>query len=409
MMALLNENYLKLKAGYLFPEIRRRTEAFVDSHPQAAIIKMGIGDVVRGIPRPVADAMKAACEELAHDESFHGYPPEQGYDFLVEAIVEHEFGSRGVTISPDEVFLSDGAKCDSANIQEIFSVDQVVALTDPVYPVYCDSNVMAGRTGEADDAGRYGGLVYLPCTAQNGFSPPLPEGHVDLIYLCSPNNPTGAVMSRHDLGRWVEYARSEGAVIIFDAAYEAYISDTGIPHSIYEIDGARDVAIEMRSYSKTAGFTGVRCAYTVVPKELMVGTQVGDEVALHGIWSRRQATKYNGVSYPVQRGAAACYTPEGSRAVRELVDFYMSNATLMKSELTAAGYTVHGGDNAPYLWIVCPPGQDSWGFFDVLLQQAHIVSTPGAGFGSAGEGYVRLSAFQQRDSVAEALKRIREL
>jgi LL-diaminopimelate aminotransferase len=408
-MALFNENYLKLKAGYLFPEIGRRTASFITANPEAAVIKMGIGDVVRGIPRPVADAMKDACEELAHDESFRGYPPGQGYDFLLEAIAEHEFGSRGVTVTTDEIFLSDGAKCDSANIQEIFGIDQIVAMTDPVYPVYCDSNVMAGRTGKADEAGRYEGLVYLPCTSDNRFSPALPDGHVDLIYLCSPNNPTGSVMSRQVLAKWVDYARREQAVIIFDAAYEAYISDSDIPHSIYEIDGAREVAIEMRSYSKTAGFTGVRCGFTVVPKELMGSSSDGQSLSLNSLWNRRQSTKYNGVSYPVQRGAAACYLPEGKAAVRDLVDFYMANATVMKAELSAAGYTVYGGDNAPYLWIVCPPGNDSWGFFDVLLQQANIVSTPGAGFGSAGEGYVRLSAFQQRDQVQEAMRRIREL
>ncbi len=408
-MALLNQNYLKLKAGYLFPEIGRRTATFAAANPEAAIIKMGIGDVVRGIPRPVADAMKDACEELAHDESFHGYPPGQGYEFLLEAIAEHEFGSRGVAVAADEIFLSDGAKCDAANIQEIFAIDQVVALTDPVYPVYCDSNVMAGRTGDADEEGRYSGLVYLPCTADNGFSPALPDEHVDLIYLCSPNNPTGAVLSRDVLGQWVEYARREKAVIIFDAAYEAYINDPDIPHSIYEIDGAHDVAIEMRSYSKTAGFTGVRCAFSVVPKELMAATRGGTKVSLHGIWDRRQSTKYNGVSYPVQRGAAACYTPEGKAAVADLVAFYMSNAALMKTDLTGAGYSVYGGDNAPYLWIVCPSGTDSWGFFDILLHKAHVVSTPGAGFGSEGEGYVRLSAFQQRDKVEDALERIRRL
>lgn len=408
-MALLNEHYLKLKAGYLFPEIGRRTAAFAEAHPEAAIIRMGIGDVVRGIPRPVADAMKEACEELAHDDTFRGYPPGQGYDFLLEAIAAHEFGSRGVTVAPDEVFLSDGGKCDSANIQEIFGLDQVVALTDPVYPVYCDANVMAGRTGPADADGRYGGLVYLPCTADNGFSPPLPDGHVDLVYLCSPNNPTGAVMTQADLARWVDYARRERAVILFDAAYEAYIQDRAIPHSIYEIDGAREVAIEMRSYSKTAGFTGVRCAFTVVPKTLMGYTPSGEARPLHALWERRQSTKYNGVSYPVQRGAAACYTPAGQAAVRGLVAFYMGNAARMRTGLTAAGYRVYGADNAPYLWIACPPGTDSWGFFDRLLSQAHVVSTPGAGFGAAGEGYIRLSAFQQRDEVEEALARIRKL
>jgi LL-diaminopimelate aminotransferase len=408
-MALLNEHYLKLKAGYLFPEIRRRTAAFADAHPGAEVIRMGIGDVVRGIPRPVADAMKEACEELAHDETFHGYPPEYGYDFLLEAIAENDFGGRGVDVDAGEIVLSDGAKCDSANIQEIFGVDQVVALTDPVYPVYCDSNVMAGRTGDTDDAGRYEGLVYLPCTADNGFSPPLPDGHVDLIYLCSPNNPTGSVMTRDDLAAWVDYARRERAVILFDAAYEAYITDPEIPHSIYEIDGAREVALEMRSFSKTAGFTGVRCAYTVVPKELMGYTAAGEARPLLDLWRRRQSTKYNGVSYPVQRGAAACYTDAGKAAVVELVEFYQSNAAVMKEALTAMGYVVYGADNAPYLWITCPPGTDSWSFFDRMLERAHVVGTPGAGFGAAGEGYFRLSAFQQRDMVEEALARIRRL
>lgn len=408
-MALLNEHYLKLRAGYLFPEIGRRTAAFAKAHPRAQIIRMGIGDVVRAIPRPVADAMKAACEELAHDDTFHGYPPGQGYDFLLEAIAEHEFAPRGVVVAPDEVFLSDGGKCDAANLQEIFGLDQVVALTDPVYPVYCDANVMAGRTGPADADGRYAGLVYLPCTAATEFAPPLPDRHVDLIYLCSPNNPTGAVLTRSDLARWVDYARRERAVILFDAAYEAYITDPSVPHSIYEIDGARQVAIELRSYSKTAGFTGVRCAFAVVPKELMAYAPGGETRALHALWDRRQSTKFNGVSYPVQRGAAACYTPEGKAAVRDLVDFYMGNAALMKRELTAAGYRVYGADNAPYLWLECPGGADSWGFFDRLLRQAHVVSTPGAGFGAAGEGYIRLSAFQHRDKVAEAMDRIRRL
>lgn len=405
-MATLNENYLKLKAGYLFPEIGRRSQAFADAHPDARVIKMGIGDVVRGIPRPVADAMKEACEELAHDETFRGYPPGQGYDFLLEAIAKHEFGSRNVSIGADEIFLSDGAKCDSANIQEIFGLDNVVAMTDPVYPVYCDSNVMAGRTGEADEMGRYAGLVYLPCLEETGFAPPLPQTHVDIIYLCSPNNPTGAVMSREDLMRWIDYARAEGAIIIFDAAYEAYITDPSIPHSIYELDGAREVAIEMRSYSKTASFTGVRCGFTVVPKQLQLAAADGSLHSLHSLWSRRQSTKYNGVSYPVQRGAAACYTTEGAAAVRELVDFYLANATIMQQRLTGAGYKVFGGDNAPYLWITCPDGVDSWGFFDRLLHNAHVVSTPGAGFGAAGEGYLRLSAFQHRDMVEEAMDRI---
>ena len=408
-MAHVNENYLKLAAGYLFPEIGRRVDAFAAAHPDADVIKMGIGDVVRGIPRPIVDAMKEAAEELADDDTFRGYPPAEGYDFLLEAIAEHEFGVRDVEVAPDEIFLSDGAKCDSANIQEIFGQDTIIALTDPVYPVYCDSNVMAGRTGAADEAGRYGGLVYLPCTADNDFVPPQPDEHVDLIYLCSPNNPTGAVMSRHDLEQWVGYARQERAVIIFDAAYEAYIRDAEIPHSIYEIEGAREVAIEMRSYSKTAGFTGVRCAFTVVPRELMGSTLSGEPVDLHRLWSRRHSTKYNGVSYPVQRGAAACYGPAGKAAVRETVDYYMANADIMREQLVAQGYGVYGGQNAPYVWMTTPPEQDSWGFFDLLLNQAHVVGTPGAGFGAAGEGYLRLSAFQQRGAVQEAMERISRL
>lgn len=408
-MARINEHYLKLKAGYLFPEIGRRVEAFAAAHPGAPIIRMGIGDVVKGIPRPIVEAMKAAAEELASDGSFRGYPPGQGYDFLLEAIAEHEFGTRGVTVSTDEIFLSDGAKCDSANIQEIFGLDNIVALTDPVYPVYCDSNVMAGRTGAAGDGGRYGKLVYLPCTADNGFAPPLPDGHVDLIYLCSPNNPTGAVMSRAALEEWVAYARRERAVIIYDAAYEAYIRHADIPHSIYEIDGARQVAIEMRSYSKTAGFTGVRCAFTVVPRELQGYTAAGDAVGLHALWNRRQNTKFNGVSYPVQRGAAACYTPDGAAAVRNTVNFYMGNAEHMCGRLRALGYTVYGGVDAPYVWLATPPGQSSWGFFDRLLNRAHVVGTPGAGFGAAGEGYFRLSSFQQRHLVEEAMDRIGRL
>ena len=304
-MALINEHYLKLTAGYLFPEIARRTGAFQEKHPGADVIRMGIGDVVKGIPRVVAEAMKEAVEEMAHDESFQGYPPGEGYDFLIEAIVEHEYASRGVEVAADEVIVSDGSKCDSANIQEIFAIGNTVALTDPVYPVYCDSNVMAGRTGDAGEDGRYAGLVYLPCTVESGFLPPLPDGHVDLVYLCSPNNPTGAVMPRETLVEWVAYARAEKAVLFFDAAYEGYISDPGIPHSIYEIDGAREVAVEMRSFSKSAGFTGLRCAFTVVPKELRAFSASGESHSLHAAWVRRHNTKFNGVSYPVQRGAAA--------------------------------------------------------------------------------------------------------
>ena len=408
-MAHINEHYLKLQAGYLFPEIARRTASFASEQPDAALIRMGIGDVVKALPRVIVDAMQAATEELADDETFQGYPPDLGQRRLRELIVEHEFRARGVDVDIDEVFVSDGAKCDSANIQEIFATDIVVALTDPVYPVYCDSNVMAGRTGPADGDGRYRGLVYLPCVAATDFQPPLPQVHADLIYLCSPNNPTGAVMSKSSLQEWVAYARSENAVILFDAAYEAYITDAQIPHSIYEIDGAREVAIEMRSYSKSIGFTGVRCAFTVVPAQLRGTTAAGESIDLRSLWARRHSTKFNGVSYPVQRAAEASYTTEGKAAQRQLVDFYIENAAIMRQRLVDAGYTVFGGSNAPYLWIATPAGHDSWSFFDLLLRQAHIVSTPGAGFGAAGEGYLRLSAFQHRQAVEEAMDRIARL
>jgi LL-diaminopimelate aminotransferase len=408
-MALINENYLKLKAGYLFPEISRRVNEFSDANPDAPIIRLGIGDVVKAVPRVIVDAIKDGAEELAQDDTFRGYPPEQGIDFLRAAIAEHEFASRGVQIDPDEIFVSDGSKCDSGNIQEIFGVDNVVALTDPVYPVYCDSNVMAGRTGMADDDGRYAGLVYMPCSAASGFMPELPDQHVDLIYLCSPNNPTGAVMTRQTLAQWVDYARREKSIIFFDAAYEGYITDPDIPHSIFEIDGAREVAIEFRSFSKTAGFTGTRCAFTVVPSELQAYTAGGESTSVHAIWTRRQTTKFNGVSYPVQRGAEAAYTPAGKQAIRQLIEYYLGNAALMRQKLEAADITVYGGANAPYLWLETPAGQDSWTFFDTLLNQAHVVGTPGAGFGAAGEGYFRLSAFNHRDSVEEAMRRIAQL
>ena len=408
-MARINDNYLKLTAGYLFPEIARRVRVFDEANPDADIIKLGIGDVVRAIPRPIVEAMTEATEELANDESFRGYPPDQGQDFLREAIVAVEFATLNVEIAPEEVFVSDGSKCDSANIQEIFGADNVVALTDPVYPVYCDTNVMAGRTGPAGSDGRYGGLVYLPCTAETAFMPPLPDDHVDLIYLCSPNNPTGAVMSRDALAEWVEYARSESAVILFDAAYEGYISDPQTPHSIYEVDGAREVAIEFRSFSKSAGFTGVRCGYTIVPRELKGAAADGDQVDIHSLWLRRHTTKFNGVAYPVQRGAAAALAPAGRKAVAELIAYYMANARYMREQLNAAGVTVFGGDNAPYLWLQTPASQDSWSFFDHLLERAHVVGTPGAGFGAAGEGYFRLSAFNHRSAVEEAMRRVADL
>jgi len=405
-MARINENYLKLRAGYLFPEIARRVRGFTQDHPDARIIRLGIGDVVRGIPRPLIDALKEAAEEMAHDETFRGYPPEQGYAFLREAIVSGDFEARGVTVGSDEIFVSDGAKCDSGNIQEIFSADSLVAVTDPVYPVYCDSNVMAGRTGPSDESGRYARMVYLPCLAEHSFLPPLPREHVDLIYLCSPNNPTGSVMTRDVLASWVDYARRESSVIFFDAAYEAYITDPEIPHSIFEVEGAREVAIEFHSFSKSAGFTGLRCGYTVVPRELTGRTAAGDEVELHPLWLRRHATKFNGVAYPVQRAAAAAYAPAGAAAVRELVGFYLDNARRMRERLEAQGMRVYGGVHAPYLWVQVPSGETSWGFFDRLLDQAHVVGTPGSGFGAAGEGFFRLSAFNQRDQIEEAMDRI---
>ncbi len=408
-MARVNDNYLKLKAGYLFPEIARRVRAFAEANPGADIIRLGIGDVVKAIPPSIAAAMAAAVNEMTDDATFQGYPPEQGYAFLRQAIVAGDFAPRGVEVDPDEVFVSDGSKCDSGNIQEIFGLDNVVALTDPVYPVYCDSNVMAGRTGAADEQGRYAGLVYLPCTAANGFVPPLPTQHADIVYLCSPNNPTGAVMSRDDLRAWVAWARAAKAVLLFDAAYEGYITDPAIPHSIYEIDGAREVAIEFRSFSKNAGFTGLRCGYTVVPRQLQGYSAGGEAVSLHRLWLRRHATKFNGVAYPVQRGAAAAYSSDGAAAVRQLIAFYLENARVMRERLSAMGITVYGGVNAPYLWLRTPANQDSWSFFDLLLQRAHVVGTPGAGFGAAGEGFLRLSAFNHPGRIAEAMDRIARL
>jgi LL-diaminopimelate aminotransferase len=404
-MPRINTNYQKLRAGYLFPEIGKRVRNFAAAHPAARIIRLGIGDVVLPLPAPIVEALKAGADEMAHRETFHGYGPEQGYDFLLEAIAGHYLG-QGATVAADEIFVSDGSKCDTANVQEIFAIDNVVALTDPVYPVYVDTNVMAGRTGEADGSGRYARLVYLPTTAENGFDPPLPTRHADLIYLCSPNNPTGAVMSRTSLERWVAYARKEGAVILFDAAYEAFIREPGLVHSIFEIPGARDVAIEFRSFSKTAGFTGTRCAFTVIPKEVCGRDAEGAPVPLRALWNRRHTTKFNGVSYPVQKAAAAVFSPEGSRAVQANIDYTMENARIIREGLTSAGYRVYGGRDAPYIWLRVPEGMTSWEFFDRLLADTNVVGTPGSGFGSCGEGYLRLSAFGLRENVEEAIERI---
>lgn len=404
-MAKINSNYQKLQAGYLFPEIGKRVRAYAAAHPDAKIIRLGIGDVVLPLPEPVLAAFREGVEEMGKAETFKGYGPEQGYDFLLAAISAH-FKSQGAEVAPDEVFVSDGSKCDTANIQEIFALDNVIAVTDPVYPVYVDTNVMAGRTGPAE-GGRYEKLAYMPTTAENGFDPALPKGKVDLIYLCSPNNPTGAVMPRASLEKWVAYAKANESVILFDAAYEAFISEPGLVHSIYEIPGAREVAIEFRSLSKTAGFTGTRCAYTVVPKDLMARDDRGEKVSLHGLWMRRQTTKFNGVSYPIQKAAAAIFTPAGEKAVRANIAYYMENARLIREGLQAAGFTVYGGVNAPYIWLKVPHGLTSWQFFDKLLGEVQVVGTPGSGFGSCGEGYFRLSAFGIRSNVEEAVARIK--
>ena len=404
-MILVNEHFLKLKAGYLFPEIGRRVAAFSKDNPAAKIIRLGIGDVTEPLVPAVIEAMHKAVDEMAKAETFRGYGPEQGYGFLRDAIAEHDYKSRGAEIAADEIFVSDGAKCDTGNLQEIFSLDNTVAVTDPVYPVYVDTNVMAGRTGDADAAGRYGNIVYMPCTAENNFVPELPTQPVDVIYLCYPNNPTGTVATREQLKMWVDYALKNKAIILFDAAYEAYIQDDRIPHSIYEIDGARKVAIEFRSYSKTAGFTGLRCAFTAVPKEVVAYKKDRTAVALHSIWNRRHCTKFNGVSYVTQAAATAIYTPDGQKQVRKIIDLYMSNAKTIRQSLTKLGYAVYGGVHAPYVWLKTPNGVGSWEFFDKLLTKANVVGTPGAGFGAAGEGYFRLSAFNHPDRVVEAMER----
>jgi len=408
-MAKINENFLKLAAGYLFPEIARRVNAYTSAEPEKAanIIRCGIGDVTEALPVAVQKAMKDAVDELGNRGTFRGYGPEQGYDFLREAIVENNFAEFG--IKADEVFVSDGSKCDSGNIVDIFGDGNKIAITDPVYPVYVDTNVMAGRTGEADENGAYEGLVYLPCTKENGFVPAIPEEKVDIIYLCYPNNPTGTTATRDQLKAWVDYALENDAVILYDAAYEAFVKDADVPKSIYEIEGAKKCAIEFRSFSKNGGFTGVRCAYTVVPKELVAKTEAGEEVTLHSLWSRRHCTKFNGASYPVQKGAAALFSPEGKAEVAKLVEHYMGNAALLREACQKLGLDVYGGENAPYVWVACPEGVDSWGMFDKMLEEAQVVITPGAGFGAAGEGYFRISAFNSRENVVAVCERLAAL
>jgi LL-diaminopimelate aminotransferase len=407
-MAFINNHYDKLKAGYLFPEIGRRVARYCAENPAAKVIRLGIGDVTEPLAPSIIEAWHRAVDEMSVRSTFRGYGPDKGYGFLREAIVANDFAPRGAQVESDEIFVSDGSKCDTGNILDIFGDGNKVAISDPVYPVYVDTNVMAGRTGPADASGRFAGLHYMPATAGNNFVPALPDQHVDLIYLCFPNNPTGAVATKGQLEEWVAYARRERAIILYDAAYEAYITDPKIPHSIFEIAGARDVAIEFRSFSKTAGFTGVRCAFTVVPKSLTGTTATGQSVSVHQLWDRRQSTKFNGVSYPVQRAAEAIYSPVGKTQVRAMVDFYLTNARLIREGLERAGLTVYGGVNAPYVWLKTPGSESSWDFFDRLLNEAHLVGTPGSGFGASGEGYFRLSAFNSRENVEEAVRRIQK-
>ncbi len=407
-MATINDNYLKLKAGYLFPEIARRVNAFAEANPDAKIIRLGIGDVTEPLPEACRTAMIKAVEEMGDRNTFKGYGPEQGYAWLREKIAIQDFQARGAEIDASEIFISDGSKCDTGNILEIFGHDNIIAVTDPVYPVYVDTNVMVGNTGDANDKGEFEGLVYLPITAENNFTAEIPSKKVDLIYLCFPNNPTGATATKEYLKAWVDYAKANNSIIFFDAAYEAYITDPSIPHSIYEIEGAREVAIEFRSFSKNAGFTGTRCALTVVPKTLTAKAADGSDVELWKLWNRRQSTKFNGVSYIVQRGAEAVYSEEGQAQIKGLVSFYLENAKIIRDKLTAAGLSVYGGVNAPYVWVKTPNGISSWEFFDKLLQTINVVGTPGSGFGAAGEGYFRISAFNSRENVEEAMKRITE-
>ena len=402
-MLHINEHYLKLQASYLFSDIARRVAAFQEKHPDREIIKMGIGDVTNPLPPACITAFHQAVDEMGTSTSFRGYGPEQGYLFLREAIAKHDFQSRGATVGADEIFISDGAKCDTGNIQELFALDARIAIPDPVYPVYLDTNVMAGRTGIFQD-GRYQGLVYLDSTAENGHVPSLPQEPVDLIYLCFPNNPTGSTITKAQLQTWVNYAREHKAIILFDAAYEAFIRDESLPHSIYELNGAREVAIEFRSFSKSAGFTGTRCACTVVPKDCMAYDREGKAHSLHALWNRRHSTKFNGVSYPVQRAAEAVYSEQGKAECRALIDGYLANARLIAGAMDRLGYAHAGGKNAPYIWVQSK--RDSWEFFDALLEQAGVVCTPGAGFGKCGQGYIRLSAFNSRANVEQAMERI---
>ena len=408
-MAFINENYLKLQAGYLFPEIGRRVNEFVKANPGKKVIRMGIGDVTQPLVPSVVKAFHEGVEEMANGKTFKGYGPEQGYGFLREAIATNAYNARGVDISADEIFISDGSKCDTGNIQEIFGHDNKIAICDPVYPVYADTTVMSGKTGVCQANGYYEGIIYMPCTDKNGFIPELPIETPDLIFLCFPNNPTGAVASREELKKWVDYATENKSIILYDAAYEAFITDDSIPHSIYEIEGAKRVALEFRSLSKTAGFTGTRLAYTVIPDELVAYDKNGNPHQVSKLWNRRHTTKFNGVSYPVQKAAAAIFTEEGKKEVQAVIDYYMENARIMKKSLAETGFEVFGGINAPYIWVKTKNGMKSWEFFDKLLNEANVVGTPGSGFGPAGEGYFRFSAFADRENVLEAMERVKNL
>jgi LL-diaminopimelate aminotransferase len=405
-MALVNEHFLKLPNNYLFSDIAKKVNTFKVTHPKADIIRLGIGDVTQPLAPAVIEAMHKAVDEMADKSTFRGYGPEQGYDFLIETIIRNDYLSRGIHLDPNEVFINDGAKSDTGNIGDILRHDNSIGVTDPIYPVYIDSNVMCGRAGELED-GKWSNVVYIPCLRENNFVPQIPDKRIDIVYLCYPNNPTGTVISKDELKKWVNYALANDTLIMYDAAYEAYIQDPNIPHSIYEIKGAKKVAIEFRSFSKTAGFTGVRCGYTVVPKELTAGTLAGERVALNHLWNRRQCTKFNGTSYITQRGAEAVYSPEGKEQVKQVINYYMTNAKIMREGLKEIGLEVYGGENAPYLWVKTPDNTSSWKFFEQMLYEANVVGTPGVGFGPSGEGYIRLTAFGERANCEEAMKRLR--
>ncbi len=408
-MAKINENYLQLPGSYLFSEIARRINKYKEEHPEANIIRLGIGDVTKPLVPAIVEGFQKAVAEMGELTSFRGYGPEQGYAFLAQKIIENDYRPLGIELAEDEIFISDGAKCDTGNIQELFGLENIIAVTDPVYPVYVDSNVMAGRAGKLGKDGRFEKIVYLPCIESNNLKPQLPQGKVDIIYLCFPNNPTGMTLTKDELKPWVDYARINKSIILFDAAYEAFIQEPGIPHSIYEIEGAKEVAVEFRSYSKTAGFTGTRCAFTVVPKTVLAYDSNGQTYDLNRFWLRRQTTKFNGVSYPVQAAAAAVYTPEGRKQIQETIQFYMTNAGIIREGLEKLGFKVYGGVNAPYIWLKTPNSLSSWDFFDKLLNEVQIVGTPGAGFGPSGEGYFRLTAFGSRENTEQAMERIKGL